>query len=406
MTVIRKVFTQTVWQIFARGVGAISNLAVLALVTRSFGEFGTGVFTLALTYLAIFFLIADAGLNAYVLPRFSKEANKLFNFRLVWSIILVVVANLGALILPFDNPLFNQAVLIGSLSIVLSGIYTSTNLIFQKNLRLDRASIASSIGALSQIPVVYYLISLNGPVSLITLGSLTGWFVNNLVSLFFIRKLYEFRISKIDLDYPLKTIKAAWPISVTLLLNVVYFRSDAFILSTFHSFVEVGTYNLAYSIFSNVLVFPAFIMNSFYPLMLNSLAKGRKIFFDKIKLSAILLLVVAVLGTLLTWVLSPSIIGVIAPGSFAGSVTSLRILSLGFPAFFISSLLMWTMLSLEKYQSLVMVYAAGLVVNSILNFIFIPKYSYLAASWITGISEYLILILQISILWRYVIRDK
>lgn len=398
MKEIKKIFTQTAWQVFARSVGAISNLAVLALVTRSFGESGTGVFTLALTYLAIFFLITDAGLNAYVLPRFSKDANKLFNFRLVWSIILVVLANLGALILPFENLLFNQAVLIGSLSIVLSGIYTSTNLIFQKNLRFDKASIASSIGALSQIPVVYYLISLNSPVSLITLGPLVGWLINNLISLLFIKKLYEFRILKIDLNYPLKTIKTAWPISATLLLNVVYFRADAFILSTFHSFAEVGTYNLAYSVFSNVLVFPTFIMNSFYPLMLNSLAEGKKIFIDKIKLSAIILLAVAILGMLLTWFLSPFIIGVIAGGGFAGSSASLRILSLGFPAFFVSSLLMWTMLSLKKYQSLVLVYAVGLVVNLILNFIFIPQYSYMAAAWITGISEYLILILQLIIL--------
>lgn len=408
MAVIRKIFAQTSWQMLARLVGALSNFLILALVTRSYGEEGTGIFTLALTYLAIFFLLADLGLNAYVLPKLSipEEANKLFNFRLIWSVVLVFLANLGALVLPVGNPQFNEAVLIGSLSIVLSGIYNSTNLIFQKNLRYDRSSWAALIGALSQIPVVFYLVWLNAPVSLLTLGPLFGWLVNNLLSLIFVGKFFKFEIKEIDLNYPLKTLKAAWPVTLTLLLNVVYFRADAFILAGYRSIAEVGNYNLAYSIFQNVLVIPTFIMNSFYPVMIKNLKESRKKFFSQIKLSARVLLGIATLGTLLSLIFAPIIIQLLTGGDFSGAVDSFRILSLSFPAYFISSLLMWTYLSLKKTKSLVMIYFLGLVVNLALNFIFIPHYSYLAAAWITGFSEYLILILQISILWRYVISDK
>lgn len=400
MEVVFKIFTQTSWQIFGRAVGAVCNLAVLALVARSYGEEGTGIFTLALTYLAIFFLICDLGLNAYVLPRFSSQANKLFNFRFFWSIILVILANLVVMILPINEPLFNKSVLIGSLSIVFSGIFISTNLIFQKNLRFEWAAFASSIGTLSQIPILYFLIFIHGSVSLLILSPLFGFFISSLVALFIARKLFNFKLSKIDLDYPRKILKSAWPISLTLLLNVVYFRADTFILSTFHSLSEVGNYNLAYSVFSNVLVLPTFIMNSFYPLMLKSLSLGRREFFNQIKLSSLSLLAVSALATFLVWALSPFIIGIVGGGGFSGAVSALRILSLGFPAFFISSLLMWMCLSLRKYYSLVIIYFFGLLINLVLNFIFIPKFSFIASSFITGVSEYLILILLLIILYQ------
>lgn len=403
MKTIFKVFTQTSWQMLARLVGAFSNFLILALVTRTYGEEGTGIFTLALTYLAIFFLLADLGLNAYVLPKLSKlEANKLFNFRLIWSVLLVFLANLLAAVLPVGSPQFNEAVLIGSLSIVLSGIYNSVNLIFQKNLHYELSSVAALIGALSQIPVVLYLTWFNAPVSLLTLGPLFGWLVNNSLSLILVGKFFKFEIKRIDLSYPLKTLKNAWPVTLTLVLNVVYFRADAFILAGYRSIAEVGNYNLAYSIFQNALVLPTFIMNSYYPIMLKKLSLSRWIFFSQIKKAALILAGLAILGLVLTWLLADVLIRIIAGEGFAGSTLSLKILSLSFPAYFLSALLMWSYLSLKKYQSLVIIYLLGLLTNIGLNFIFIPHYSYLAASLITGISEYLILSLQVYILyWEF-----
>lgn len=402
MEQVRKVFVQTFWQLLARGVGALSNILVLAIVTRSFKAEGTGIFTLALTYLSMFFLAADFGLNAYVLPRLEDkdEANKLFNFRLVWSVILVIVANLLVFALPFDNELFRQSVFVGSLSIVLFGISNSTSLIFQSKLRYDQVSLAGLVGALSQIPVILYLTDLKVPVSFLAIGPLFGWLINNLICLLLVKKWFEFRISKIDFSYIMKTVKKAWPISLTLILNVVYFRADAFILSHYHSFGDVGYYNLAYQIFQNGLVLPSFIMNSYYPILLTKLVEGKDLFFKQAKTAGIILLAISVTGLVFSWVLSPFIIQILAGDGFEGSSQALRILSLSFPAYFLSALLMWILVSLKKYYSLVAIYFFGLLINIVLNLVYIPKYSYIGASWITGISEYLILGLQIIILFR------
>jgi O-antigen/teichoic acid export membrane protein len=112
-----------------------------------------------------------------------------------------------------------------------------------------------------------------------------------------------------------------------------------------------------------------------------------------------ILLGLSILGAIVTWLLAPLVIGIIAgDGDFTGSIHTLRILAFGFPAFFGSSLLMWVFVALKKYKLLSAIYLLGLFLNIILNLIFIPQFSYLASAWITGVCEYLILVLQLLIL--------
>ena len=175
-------------------------------------------------------------------------------------------------------------------------------------------------------------------------------------------------------------------------LNVVYFRVDSFLLAYFRNISDVGIYNIAFSIFQTALVFPAFIMNAYYPMMLKSLKQIRVI--------GLILLVIAGLGSLLTFLLAPLLVPILTGGGFEGSVESLQILSLGFPAFFLSSLMMWILVTKNRYKVMLAIYGIGLLVNIVLNLIYIPSGSFIAASWITVLCEYLILTLQVVSLIR------
>ena len=172
----------------------------------------------------------------------------------------------------------------------------------------------------------------------------------------------------------------------------MYFRADAFLISYFRTPFDVGVYNVAYSVFQSALVLPTFIMNSYYPLMLKS--------FGNIKYVGLSLLGLSFFGTFFTLVFAPLVIEVLTGGGFAGSVQSLQILSLGFPAYFLSSLFMWIFIAKGKYKEMFLLYTSGLFLNLILNFLYIPKYSFLAASWVTVISEYFILLIQIFLIYN------
>lgn len=397
-----KVSEQTSWQVIGKVLTSLSTIIILFSISRQFNEAGVGIFTLALTYLSFFYLANDAGLNIYVLPHVQNLEknyfNKLLGVRIIWALILAAVALLLLPLLPFATLDFNLAVSLAVLTIITYSVFISTNAIFQSKLRYDLSVLASVAGTLTALIIILLLTKWVDSGAFLTVGNLIGSLITSAAALVFIKKLNFNILPEFDLSFFTQAIKKNWPISVTLILNVVYFRLDAFVISTFRSFAEVGVYNLAFLIFQTLLVIPTFIMNSFYPIMLNTLKKSSRLFLSQIRMAFLGLCLVSSVTALLTWVLAPLVIRVLAGTGFAGSVTTLRILSLGFPAFFISSLLMWTLISYGKYKQVLFIYLIGLIINFILNLIFVPQYSYIASAAITGISEYLILSLQLVIL--------
>lgn len=387
MQSLLKISQQTTWQILGKIVTSFSTFIILGLVARNYKEAGTGVFTLSLTYLSIFYLLADFGFNAHILRKGLEDKwHKLFGVRIIWSILLVLIA-VGLLpFLPFATFQFSQAVLFGSLAILGSGVFVTCNLIFQSKLRYDLSVLASSIGTLIGLTLYIYLIKQAVPVSYLLFGNLLSWVLIGLMALLFIRKFLRNIFPIYDIRYTINLFKNSWPIATTLALNVIYFRADTFMISILKSNADVGTYNLAYSVFQTLLVLPTFIMNAYYPILLKS--------FKEVKKIGLILLLLSILVTSLTYFLSPLVIHLLTAKGFAGSVQSLKILSLGFPAFFLSSLLMWVLVTKGKYKVMLGIYLVGLIVNFILNLIFIPQYSFIASSYITAGSEYLILLLQ------------
>ena len=273
-------------------------------------------------------------------------------------------------------------------------------LIFQANLKYQQYMIASVVGSLMMLISTYFLSLKPYPISVLMLGVVFGWLINNIISFYLANKLYPLKFLLPSWGYLKNLLITVWPLSATLILNTIYFRLDSFVLTSLKGFEEVAIYNLSYSIFQTILVIPTFIMNSYYPLMLLQIKENLEKFNNQIKLAGLFLLLFSVLVIAITWMAAPIIIGIIAGGGFSKSADTLRYLVLTLPAFFLSSLFMWTLMSLKKFRTLFLIYLVGLFVNLILNLLLIPVYGINGAIITTAISEYLILSMQVMILWR------
>lgn len=411
MDKIFKVFHQTSWQVLGKATTSLSTVVILSLVTRKFGEDGTGTFTLSLAFLAFFTIAVDLGFNAYLLSKIERNAEEVFRkclgLRLVLASILTLLAVTVAFFWP-GNESFKQLVFLGAFFAIFEpAVFVTTNLIFQKNLSYDFSVKATILGSATILFCVLFSVYKNLPLPYLMASYSIGWVVMALSSLLFVKK-FVMNISPIfDLKFIKDVFVKSWPISVTLILNVVYFRLDAFLLALMRPIAEVGVYNLSYQIFQTILVLPTFIMNSFYPLMLSTFQNDKFKFIKELKVSLVSMLALSLLGAGATILLAPLIIDIITGGkSFAGSSTALQILSLSFPAFFLSSVLMWTFVTLRKYKLMLAIYSSGLIFNFTANYLLIPRYSYIASSYITGISEYLILTLQIITLFPLLFKNK
>lgn len=407
MTSFKKVSEQTLWQLLGKLSSTLSTIFVLATVTRVYGTSGTGEFTLALVYLGIFYGLIDLGINAYILPELVLGNHqiiwrKLLGLRLglaFWLILLCLA------LLPFIPGIsfnFLSIVRIGVFSIIPLSIISASSALFQSKLQYKLNAYSNILGSLVSILVVFVLSLFNSPVFTIILGFVLGYLVASLLSL----KLIFSQIKNILPIFDFKFIKivifAALPISATLFFNSLYFRIDTFILKAYATFSEVGIYNFACQLFQTALVFPTFIMNGFYPIMIMQFAQNPSKFRNSFLSALFIMLTLGTLTLMLTFILAPLIVSVLAgTDKFGESVRILRILSLGFPAFFVSSLTLWALVVLKKFSSLFLIYFVGFLVNILFNLSLIPHYSYYAASWVTTAGEYLILLPQLLILYTH-----
>ncbi|MFA6446622.1 MAG: polysaccharide biosynthesis C-terminal domain-containing protein, partial [Candidatus Paceibacterota bacterium] len=182
------------------------------------------------------------------------------------------------------------------------------------------------------------------------------------------------------------------PLGITLLFNTVHFRADIFVLTLTRPTIEVGIYGLATKFFEFPLAIPTFFMNAVYPLLLTSLSNDNKKQWSRmIRESAMFLVSFSLLVVVAGYVLAPLLVTI--KEEFAASILPFRILVFTLPLFFLSSLFMWILIAQGKTWQLVWVYGIAMVVNVVLNVMFIPQFGYTAAAIITGISEGVVLLL-------------
>lgn len=411
MKKVLKISQQTLWQVLVKIITSIGGFIILGVVSRTYGEAGTGHFTLALTYLAFFYIFSDFGFNAHILSKLQQGGygaqtlwRKLLGVRILWSIFLIALALAIALFLPFRPPAlgfsteFKFAVILGVISIFFYALNSTANSIFQAKLKYEFGAIPVFLSAPLGVTSIILMAAIKMPVQTLILGYVLSWVIYGSATVLLASKFTKYITPIFDISFTKRLFIGAWPLAATLVLNTLYFRVDSFILSFYHPSSSVGVYNAAYQVFQAVLVLPTFIMNSFYPMMLQTLKLNIARFSNQIRLAALGLLLCSLVILIIIYTLSPLIIKLITGSGFVGSAASLRILSFGFPAYFLSALALWIMVAKKMYKEMVAVYAIGLIFNFLANLLFIPQYSFVAASWITGISEYLILILQAVIL--------
>lgn len=391
----------TVNQLIGRAVGAVVTFAVTFIVARQLGAPGYGDFVKITTYVAFFYLLADFGVNAVYLQQAKSRFAwpTLIRIRTISGLVLIGLALILVLLLPGTRTagytsFVKLGILLYSPTIVFQAWITTGNAIFQKRLRYDFAAWAIFFGSVVTAGLLWTLLFfLHMPaVTSALLALVAGSIVSAGTTMYFSLQSDPAPAIHISVADMKRLFLPAIPLGITLLFNLVYFRADSVVITLTRPTVEVGVYGLAYKVFEVALVFPTFFMNAVYPFMIQG--KTKKIFLR----SAVFLFLVSCLLSFFMWFASPLLTFI--KHDFAPSIGALRVLSLGLPFFFVTSATMWALIALKKQSTLVMIYGASMIVNLVGNTLLVPTHGFMAAAWLTVISEGLVLVLSGSVLAR------
>jgi O-antigen/teichoic acid export membrane protein len=393
----------TLYQIFARGATAFIGFLITLIIARKFGVFGYGDFTKITSYVALFYLVIDFGLNAFFLQYENAKFKHLFYLRMLISLGIFLLLNGLAFFLPYNAILgtgFSAAerfgIFIFSFGIFAQSIILSASAVFQKTVNYYFYMIGTIIGSVVNLIVVLIFVYLNLPLIYILFGFAFSSFVGALALLYFVKE--KILPPSLDKAFTLRIMKASWPLGLMLIFNLVYFRADMVLLSILKTTQDVGIYGLAYKFFDFLIALPLFLSNAVYPFLIKA-KSDRQLFFGATGKYFLVFLLFSVVVMIPFWFISP--LFTLVKTDFAASIFPFRILLLSLPFFFTTSLLQWALITLGKQKYLMLVYFFCTLINIILNIIFIPQFSYIASATITLISEGIVFIFLLVPLLKY-----
>ena len=398
MSLPLKIAGNTLIQLVGRLIGAGTTFIITLIVARTYGVTGYGEFTKIVTYVSVFYLIVDFGLNAVWLHVPKSNFLPLLITRLLWSFVLVFIA---LSLLPFltirtgTQEGFTPNVIIGIIvlipTIITQGIFTSCNALFQQALRYDRSVIAASLGSITTLALMYLMSRMSAPIHVLLAGYTIGGVVMVICAgLLGGRYVHasSFRASEFISEGKTLMLRSV-PLGLTLILSLIQFKADIFLLTLYRTTEEVGIYGLATKFFEFPLAVPIFVMNAVYPLLVQQSAeKSHAKLVENLRMW---LFISAVCIGLICIIAAPLL--VLIDDAFKASVLPFRVLSGLLPIFYLSALYVWVLIARKQQWALVWVYTVGMVLNIGLNMVFIPRFGILAAAIVTGISEVVVLFL-------------
>jgi len=226
-----------------------------------------------------------------------------------------------------------------------------------------------------------------------------GALVNFILVFYFARKYIKFGFC-FDFLYWRYLIKETFPLGISAVLTMIYFKLDTVMLSVMKSSFDVGIYGLSYKILESLLFFPAMFVGLIMPLMSKyAVSSIEKFKYVTQRAFNILLMIIVpmVIGTIF---LSKKIVVLIGGENFILSSKVLDILIIATGIIFLGVLFSNEIISLKKQKFLAYIYGIGAVFNVVGNLIFIPKYSFYAAAATTVLTELLVTILMLIVIYK------
>lgn len=384
-----------------RVVGSFLGLVSIGLITRALGREGFGEYATVLAYLGTFQILADLGLYTLLTREISQNSEReknlvssFFTLRLVVAAFFLLVAVGLVFLFPYSYEvklgvaLASFAFLSMSLTQILMGV-------FQKYLQTYKNALAEVLGRLAQLGLVWFFFHTQGGFHHYIGALVAGSIVIFVVNLFFARRLVPFRLAVLPTQWK-HILRTAFPIAVSLVFTLLYFKMDTIFLSLLKSQEDVGIYNVAYKVLETLIFFPAVFVGLLFPIF-SKYAQQNREKFSKLLSSTTNLMTLAALPTVVGGVLlSSTIVSFIGGAEFLISAFTLKILFVAVGVIFYGTLFGSSVIALGLQRKAMWVYGAGFAFNFLTNLIFIPRYSYLGAAWTTVATEILV---TVALVW-------
>jgi len=394
------------WITSGKILGGILRALLVIFSARFLGPDLYGSFALAINFVLIFSFLPELGLTAILTRELSKrkeEKEKIFNEVLSFSLFLSLISYILIIFLGF--------ILIKDLRslklLPILGIMMIFDVLREFSYAVYRAELRGELQGILHFITNLFLFSF-GLYSLIkfktTIALAYAYFwgigLGFILSILFLGRLLKSFRFIFNLNAYKFYFKSSWPIAIANALYLLLLFTDSIILGWFFPSYVVGIYNSAVKINEFLILFPTGIALSLLPLFssnLNNKEELKRTMEFGIYLNY--LVVIPIIFSIL--ILADKLILLVFGEEYLFATYGLKILIPSLLANSIFMIFSQFLIAIDRRIELLIYELIGYMVNVILNLILIPKFDFIAASYTTTFSSFLMFLLGYFAIQKY-----
>lgn len=365
------------WLIGARVVQMLISLAVSILVTRFLGPSNYGLINYGTAYTTFFMSLCTLGINSVLVKEFIdrrydegmilgtvlvlRAVSSLLSALIIWGIVSVVDAN---------EPITITVTVLCSVGLIFN-IFEVFHYWFQSQLKSRVTALVSLLAYI--ITAAYKVLLYVWQKSVIWFAFATSVdYIVVAIALLLCYRKYNGAHLRFSWACGLALLKKSYHFILPSMMVAIYGYADKFMLKHMVSDAEIGYYSVAASICGMWTFVLSAIIDSTYPVIMEAyqsdreqyLKRNRQLYSLIFYVSAVVSLVIAVLGKYIIWLLYGE--------SFLPAAASLQVIT-WYTAFSYLGVARnaWIVCE-EKQRYLKYVYLSAAIINVGLNFLLIP----------------------------------
>ena len=402
MKLATKIAYNTIAQIISKIISTIIGLLTIAIITRYLGAQGFGEYTTITTFLSFFAIVADLGLTLVTVQLISpknadqeKIVGNLLGIRLISALIFIGAGPLLVFFFPYS-----LAIKLGVLTVAASYFFVALNQIlvgiFQKNLRMDKVSIAEIASRLVLLGGIILVADFGLGLYGILAATVISSFVNFIIHYYYARRFSRLHF-RFDLSYWKIIMQKSWPLAITIVFNLIYLKTDTLFLSIIPRpsqigiIAEVGLYGAAYKVIDVLITLPFMFAGIILPVLTSAwVEKNKKDFAAVLQKSFDIMVIIALPIVAGTQLLATDVITLVTGKEFAAAGPILQWLIWACAFIFLGNMFAHAIIAIDCQKKIIGAYIFVAITSVIAYSLLIPRFSYFGAAMITIYSEAMI----------------
>jgi O-antigen/teichoic acid export membrane protein len=384
------------WLLVGNVLSGLFNFVAIVYIARILGAASFGLFNFAQAFLAYLVLLVDSGLSALGMREVARGRDRpgaislnILTIRLLISGMIYLIAIFILYIIPISFEV--RWLFLATFLFVFYRAF-SPEWIFQGLERMEYMATLKVLYVL--ISLALFIIFVKSPHDLIRVPLIQfacGLAVASVFILILFRRIISFDIKFLDpAGWPGYFLRAM-PLGASMIMIQIYNNLDTIMLGFMDKAAVVGYYNAAYKIFYVFVGVFSTWQAPAIPISAKQAGENRSKEINFIEKYLRLTLMAAWPITVLITIASPLIIRLFFGGEYLPASQALQILIWSF-MFFVVSITYGNLILIntERSWEYMRIVAAGALINVVLNFLLIPRFSLNGAAAATLLTEILV----------------